>query len=81
MMRCAPEPGACRAGGTGPLLRPQGCWRIALRATALRAAPDPGDLYGPWGRKRGQATACPFRERGTPCDYDSRFPGPGAHTA
>jgi hypothetical protein len=25
------------AQGTGPLLRPQGCWRIALRATALRS--------------------------------------------
>jgi hypothetical protein len=32
--------------------------RIAA-ATALRAGPDPGDLCGPWGRKRGQAQACP----------------------
>ena len=40
--RC--PPGAAQA--TGPLLRPQGCWRIALRATALRAALDPGDLGG-----------------------------------
>ena len=35
--------------------------RIALRATALRAGPDPGDHCGPLGRKRGQAQACPTR--------------------
>jgi hypothetical protein len=36
--------------------------RIALRATALRAAPDPGDHYGPLGAgKSGQARACPSR--------------------
>ena len=59
--RC--PPGAAQA--TGPLLRPQGCWRIALRATALRAALDPGDLGGPW--QAGHAVrprACPGQARG-----------------
>jgi len=38
--------------------------RIALRATALRAALDPGDLGGPWGRRSGQASALPCQARG-----------------
>jgi hypothetical protein len=34
--------------------------RIALRATALRAALDPGDLGGPWRQEeRGRPGACP----------------------
>jgi hypothetical protein len=36
------------AQATGPLLRPQGCCASRWRATALRAALDPGDLGGPW---------------------------------
>src|SRR5215472_17653007 len=36
---------------------------IALRATALRAALDPGDLCGPLGQERGQAPACPSAAR------------------
>src|SRR5215472_19357455 len=39
--------------------------RIALRATALRAALDPGDHCGPLGPgKSGQAQACPRAARG-----------------
>lgn len=64
--------------------------RIA-HATTLRAGPDPGDLCGPSGRKRGQATACPARRaahkhhhqngslhgsRGLP---DTGYAPPGAH--
>jgi hypothetical protein len=37
--------------------------RIALRATALRAALDPGASTAPGARKSGQATACPRRVR------------------
>src|ERR671938_493015 len=33
--------------------------RIALRATALRAALDPGDHCGPWDQERRKAKACP----------------------
>ena len=56
------------AQATGPLLRPQGCWRIALRATALRAAPDPGDLGGPWRQEErsAQQPAPPGARRATP---------------
>jgi len=36
---------------------------MALRATALRAAPDPGDLCGPWEQESGQAPACPGQAR------------------
>jgi hypothetical protein len=64
-------PGACRAEDTGPLLRPQGRWRAGLRPAALRAALDPGDLGGPCDRKQGQAPACPYPERGTPCGTGS----------
>jgi len=59
-LRRRSPPGAAQA--TGPLFRPQGCWRIALRATAVRAALDPGDLGGPW--QAGHAVrprACPAR--------------------
>ena len=38
--------------------------RIALRATALRAALDPGDHCGPWGQEERQAQACPRAARG-----------------
>ena len=37
--------------------------RIALRGTALRAAPDPGDHGGPWGQEERQAQACPRATR------------------
>ena len=33
--------------------------RIALRATALRAALDPGDLGGPWRQEERAGRACP----------------------
>jgi hypothetical protein len=47
--------------------------RIALRATALRAALDPGDHCGPWARKSGQA-------RPAPATRAARKPrGGGAH--
>ncbi len=58
------------AQATGPLLRPQGCWRIALRATALRAALDPGDLGGPWQARHA------VRPRGLP--RQARGPRPRA---
>ena len=35
--------------------------RIALRATALRAALDPGDLCGPWRREERAGQAPPRR--------------------
>jgi len=45
--------------------------RIALRATALRAALDPGDLGGPWRQEEraGQGPAPPGARLGTqaPC--------------
>ena len=39
-----------------------------LRTAARRpaAGPDPGDLYGPAGRKYGQAPACPTRGAARP---------------
>ena len=49
--------------------------RIALRATALRAALDPGDLGGPWeaGRAGRPGPAPPGARRGTP-DPQPRTP-------
>ena len=35
--------------------------RIALRATALRAAPDPGDHCGPWGQEERAGPGLPPR--------------------
>jgi len=52
------------AQATGPLLRPQGWLRIALRATALRAALDPGDLGGPWRQEERAGQGLPRRARG-----------------
>ena len=51
-------------------------------ATALRAGLDPGDLYGPSGRKYGQAPACPGPERGASDDPAPQGPttGPGGLT-
>jgi hypothetical protein len=51
-----------------------------LRTAARRpaAGPDPGDLYGPSGRKYGQAPACPTPGRGassSPCPAHKRTPG------
>src|SRR6266700_2403349 len=40
------------AKGTGPPLRPQGCSASRWRATALRAALDPGDHCGPWDQEK-----------------------------
>ena len=53
------------AQGTGPPLRPPGCCASRWRATALRAALDPGDHCGPWGQEERQAQACPRAARGT----------------
>ena len=52
------------AQGTGPPLRPPGCCASRWRATALRAALDPGDHCGPWGQEERQAQACPRAARG-----------------
>ena len=49
---CAAAVLVAPAKGTGPPPRPQGCFRIALRATALRAALDPGDPCGPWEQEK-----------------------------
>ena len=38
--------------------------RIALRATALRAALDPGDLGGPWRQEERAGQGLPRRARG-----------------
>jgi hypothetical protein len=38
--------------------------RIALRATALRAAPDPGDHCGPWGQEERAGPGLPRHARG-----------------
>ena len=49
---------ACRAGyGAAP--RASRVLRIALRATALRAAPDPGDHYGPWDQEQRAGPGLP----------------------
>jgi hypothetical protein len=46
--------------------------RIALRATALRAALDPGDHYGPWGQEEragpGLPTRCAMRAARNPAE-------------
>ena len=47
-----------RRAGYGPAPPASRLLRIA-DATALRAGPDPGDLCGPPGRKRGQAMPAP----------------------
>ena len=52
------------AQGTGPPLRPPGCCASRWRATALRAALDPGDRCGPWGQEERQAQPCPRAARG-----------------
>ena len=60
-MRCAPVAGVVPRGGYGAAPPASRVLRIALRAAALRAAPDPGDLGGPFGRKQGQAGPAPSR--------------------
>jgi len=45
--------------------------RIALRATALRAALGPGDHYGPWGQEERAGTGLP------PALRAARKPGGG----
>ena len=55
---------------TGPPPRPPGCCRIALRATALRAALDPGTPAAPGSRKSGQEHSLPRPDAGAreqPC--------------
>ena len=51
--------------------------RIALRATALRAAPDPGDHCGPSGQEERQAQACPprYAARNPAAAKGTRTPG------
>ena len=49
------------AQGTGPPLRPQGCFASRWRATALRAALDPGDHCGPWGQEERAGPGLPPR--------------------
>src|SRR5512146_882465 len=44
--------------------------RTALRAAALRAGPDPGDLRGPARRKDRPAPACPSGSAARPCPGD-----------
>ena len=69
-------PEGCRARAGGRAAQGYGAAPPASRllriadATALRAGLDPGDLYGPSGRKHGQAPACPARGAArpmTPC--------------
>lgn len=50
------------AQGPGPPLRPPGRCASLVRLP-VRAALDPGDLCGPWGRRSGQAGGLP-RARG-----------------
>ena len=51
---------------TEPLLRPPGCCASRWRATALRAALDPGDLGGPGGQEeRSGPGPAPGQARGT----------------
>ena len=47
------------AQATGPLLRPLGCCASRWRATALRAALDPGDLGGPWEQEERAGPGLP----------------------
>jgi hypothetical protein len=49
--------------------------RIALRATALRAALGPGDHCGPWARKSGQARPAPALARGAQIPAVAGAPG------
>ncbi len=57
-----PEPRRAGYGAAPPASR---VLRIALRATGLRPALDPGDLCGPWtGEQRGQARGLPPMARG-----------------
>jgi hypothetical protein len=68
-------PGGFAALIAGPAARAYGAappasrlLRIALRATALRAGPDPGDLCGPEGRKPRAGPGLPRPARGRPRD-------------
>jgi hypothetical protein len=54
----AHQAGGRAAQGYGAIPPASRLLRIA-DATALRAGPDPGDLYGPSGRKYGQAQPAP----------------------
>ena len=54
----ARQAGGRAAQGYGAVPPASRLLRIA-NATALRAGPDPGDLYGPSGRKYGQAQPAP----------------------
>ena len=64
---------------TEPLLRPPGCCASRWRATALRAALDPGDLGGPWGQEeRSGPGPAPGQARGTPGRPGGRLRYPDA---
>jgi hypothetical protein len=51
------------AKGTGPLPRPQGCCASRCRATALRAALDPGDPCSPWEQAKRAGPGLPHQAR------------------
>jgi len=67
-------PGGAPREGYGAAPPASRVLRIALRATALRAALDPGDLCGPAGRKYGQAQPAPPAARRAPCPGDGHTP-------
>ena len=50
---------AAPAKRTGPPPRPQGCCASRWRATALRAALDPGDPCGPWEQEQRAGSSLP----------------------
>ena len=61
---CAAAVLAAPAKGTGPPPPASRVLRIALRATALRAALDPGDPCSPWEQeKRAGHKPAPARKR------------------
>jgi hypothetical protein len=56
---CAATGLAAPAKGTGPPPRPQGCCASRWRATALRAALDPGDPCSPWEQEKRAGPGLP----------------------
>ena len=80
--RCAARrrPGNAPREGYGAAPPASRLLRIALRATALRAALDPGDHCGPSARKYRQAPACPSRSAARPSAAAGHRPGQGGST-
>lgn len=61
-VRCAPvAPGACRAKGTGPFLRPQGCFASPCGRRSCGPPLTSETSTDPGPGKSGQALACPSR--------------------